>query len=156
MEEKIEKHVAAGIGEILWDLLPSGKILGGAPANFAFHLNSLGISSLPISAIGNDELGDEIISSLNYYSLSSELIQITPDFETGIVEVEVDNAGKPSYTIIENVAWDNIKIFNGLLDIAEKCKSVCFGSLAQRNQVSKNTIQQFVARTPDECKEFLI
>ena len=151
MEEKIIEHVAVGIGEILWDLLPSGKMLGGAPANFAYQLNSLGISSYPISSIGRDDLGEEIISVLKSNSLSSKYIQLNPNFDTGIVNVKLDENGKPSYKIIEDVAWDNINLTSDLVSLAKKTSAICFGSLAQRNVESQNTIQEILCETPSDC-----
>ena len=90
-----KEKIVVGLGEILWDLLPSGKVLGGAPANFAYQLNSLGITSYPVSAVGTDDLGDEIINSLESNSLSAEYIQKNSSYPTGTVEVELDESGKP-------------------------------------------------------------
>jgi fructokinase len=147
----INDKIGVGIGEILWDLLPTGKILGGAPANFAFHLNSLGIKSFPVSAVGSDDLGNEILGSLKHKSLSTDYIQINSDFSTGTVDVKLDETGKPVYIIHQNVAWDNI-VFNDMLEeLASKCNAVCFGSLAQRNDASRKTIFEFLSKTSDKA-----
>ena len=142
---------ACGLGEILWDLFPSGKVLGGAPANFAYQINSLGINGLPISSVGSDKLGNEIVKVLSQKSLSTELVQINPNYNTGIVEVSLDDSGIPTYAIKENVAWDNIQYTNALKQAAMKCSALCFGSLAQRNETSRNSIMKFIADAPLDC-----
>ena len=141
--------LAAGLGEILWDMFPSGKVLGGAPSNFAYQLNSLGLKCIPVSSVGSDGLGEEIISSLTNKSLSTEYIQVNQKYNTGVVEVTVDNEGKPSYIIKENVAWDNIEFDLKLQNLIKSCSAVCFGSLAQRSEVSRNTIMKFLSELPE-------
>lgn len=142
--------ITIGLGEVLWDMFPSGKVLGGAPSNFAYHLNSLGINCIPVSSVGSDSLGEEIISSLTNKSLSIEYIQVNPNYNTGVVEVKVDNEGKPSYIIKENVAWDNIEFDLKLKNLTKRCSAVCFGSLAQRSEISRNTIKKFLTELPDD------
>lgn len=144
-----KEMIAVGLGEILWDLLPAGKVLGGAPANFAFQLNSLGIISYPVSAVGDDDLGDEIINSLESNSLSTEFIQKNSSYPTGTVVVDLDESGKPVYTIHQNVAWDNIEFENKLGELAAKCDAVCFGSLAQRSWTSRKTIIEYLSKTSE-------
>ncbi|CAH0995169.1 ATP-dependent 6-phosphofructokinase [Emticicia aquatica] len=133
-------------GEVLWDLLPSGKIAGGAPMNVAVHATQLGLNATMISAVGNDDLGDGIKSFLESRQLSIENIQTLNDKQTGIVEVVLNEKGSPTYTIIEPVAWD----FIGLTDSAEKkvieADALVFGSLALRNEISKNTILALQAK----------
>ena len=147
----MENNVVVGLGEILWDIFPTGKVLGGAPANFAFHINSLGMSGIPLSAVGNDKLGKEIISTLSNRSLNTEYLQINPKFDSGTVEVTLDESGIPTYVIMENVAWDNIEFSSDFKDMAEKCKAACFGSLAQRNDVSRATILKFLEGCNEDC-----
>ncbi|MDX1700900.1 MAG: carbohydrate kinase [Melioribacteraceae bacterium] len=147
----MKEKLAVGLGEILWDIFPSGKVLGGAPANFAYQINSLGIRGLPISSVGSDMLGKEIINVLSEKSLSTELLQVNHNFETGKVEVTLDNSGIPTYEIKENVAWDNIDFTFELKKAAKKCDAICFGSLAQRNEKSRNTIMKFLADTSPNC-----
>lgn len=144
MTEK--KFKIIGIGEILWDLLPSGKQLGGAPANFAYISNQLGNQGLVLSRIGNDGLGSEILTELKTKTLSTNSIQIDENYQTGIVSVVLEN-GQPSYEIVENVSWDFLDLNENWREIAEKSDAVCFGSLAQRHEVSRKTIREFVNLT---------
>ncbi len=129
-------------GEVLWDILPSGKIAGGAPMNVAVHATQLGLTASMISAVGNDELGEGIKAFLSSRGLSSENIQTTNDYQTGIVEVTLDQKGSPSYTIIEPVAWDFIKLTDVAQKAVQQADALVFGSLALRNEVSKNTLLQ--------------
>ena len=138
-----------GLGEILWDKLPQGRQLGGAPANFAYHVSKLGYHGMIVSAIGNDSLGEEIKTFLEEKNINSHLMRV--DYPTGVVEVELNDAGVPSYDIVEGVAWDNIPFTSCLNEIANRAVAVCFGSLAQRNGVSRNTIQQFIESLPEQC-----
>jgi fructokinase len=141
----------AGVGEILWDLLPAGKQLGGAPANFAYHAQALGARSEVVSAISNDALGKEILARLKAIEVSTEYISIDKDHPTGTVEVRLDRHGKPDFIIHSNVAWDYIPFSERLEQLAKKLDAVCFGSLAQRSSMSKNTIQKFITSTSDKC-----
>ena len=137
-------NVIVGLGEILWDMLPSGKALGGAPANFAFHAKELGESSVVISCVGNDEMGREIISSLENMDMSTEFLYIDKTHPTGVVSVTTNKEMKPSYLIQEGVAWDYIPTSELLSELAFKSTAVCFGTAAQRSQLSRMTIQKFV------------
>jgi len=143
------KNVIVGIGEILWDMLPGGKVLGGAPANFAYHASQLGFHGYAVSAIGQDELGQEISDSLIQKDLRHDIQAI--NYPTGTVKVTLDNAGIPQYEICENVAWDNIPFSASLEALARESRTVCFGSLAQRNDVSRKTIQRFLSLVPDDA-----
>lgn len=143
------KHLVVGLGEILWDCLPEGKKLGGAPANFAFHAGMLGADTVAISAIGRDALGDEILRELDGKGLKYLLPRV--EQETGTVQVTLDSEGIPSYEIKTDVAWDNIPFSTEIKHLAEKCSCVCFGSLAQRSEVSRNTIREFLRHTPKDC-----
>ncbi len=142
------KDIVVGMGEVLWDVLPEGKKIGGAPANFAYHVSQFGLSSCAVSAIGNDALGKEIIENFTSKGLKY-LIEEVP-YPTGTVQVEIDQAGIPQYEIKENVAWDNIPYTTRLESLAQNTKAVCFGSLAQRNVVSRNTINRFLDAMPQE------
>ena len=139
-------NLVIGMGESLWDVLPSGKKIGGAPANFAFHVSQFGLTSCVVSAIGDDALGNEIIENFTSKGLN-QYIEKVP-YPTGTVQVEIDQAGIPQYDIKENVAWDNIPYSPQLEAIAKKTKAVCFGSLAQRNIVSRTTINKFLDAMP--------
>lgn len=144
-----EKRYIVGLGETLWDVLPEGKKLGGAPANFAYHAGQYGGCSMAVSALGDDKLGDETIEALDSKQLNHLMPRVP--YPTGTVQVELDAEGVPTYDIKENVAWDNIPCNNDIMKVARNCRAVCFGSLAQRNVVSRQTIQSFVKATPKDC-----
>ena len=142
-----------GLGEILWDMLPQGIVLGGAPANFAYHTTQFGFDGIAVSAIGDDVLGEEIVRNLNEKKLN-HLLE-TVGFPTGTVQVLLDAEGVPQYKICENVAWDNIPFSSKTAELATNCVAVCFGSLAQRNEVSRTTILKFLDLVPfDSLKIF--
>ena len=143
------KNIIVGLGEILWDLLPGGKVLGGAPANFAYQTSQFGFEGYAVSAIGNDALGDEIIDSLKSKSLKHCIERV--DYPTGTVQVTLDGKGIPQYEICENVAWDNIPFTPEIEDLARKASTVCFGSLAQRSEVSHKTILRFLELLPEDA-----
>lgn len=136
-----------GMGEALWDCLPEGRKIGGAPANFAYHVGQFGFESMAVSAIGDDELGREIVEKFNQRNLNFRLDTVA--YPTGTVQVTLDEKGIPCYEIMENVAWDNIPYSAELEEIARDCRAVCFGSLAQRSEVSRNTINRFLDAMPD-------
>lgn len=140
--------IIVGMGEALWDVLPEGKKIGGAPANFAYHVSQFGLPSCVVSAIGDDKLGAEIIENFNAKGLQ-QLIETVP-YPTGTVQVEIDQAGIPQYEIKENVAWDNIPYTARLENLAQRTRAVCFGSLAQRSVVSRTTINRFLDATPHD------
>ncbi|WP_287677873.1 carbohydrate kinase [Bacteroides sp.] len=145
---KTKRNLVVGIGEALWDILPEGKKLGGAPANFAYHVSQFGLESMVVSAIGKDKLGNEILENLSEKKLNMLIEEV--QYPTGTVQVELDNEGIPCYDIKENVAWDNIPFTDKLKSIAEKTTAVCFGSLAQRNIVSRETINTFLNLIPNK------
>ncbi|MCH5228638.1 MAG: carbohydrate kinase [Muribaculaceae bacterium] len=143
----MEKNkVVVGMGEALWDVLPEGKKIGGAPANFAYHVSQFGLPSCVVSAVGNDTLGKEIIENFTSKGLNYSLAEVP--YPTGTVQVEIDQAGIPQYDIKENVAWDNIPFTENLKTLASKTQAFCFGSLAQRNIVSRTTINEFLDEMP--------
>lgn len=143
-----------GMGEALWDVLPEGKKIGGAPANFAYHVSQFGLNSCVVSAVGEDKLGDEILDNFDGKKLN-RIIE-TVQYPTGTVQVEIDQSGVPQYEIKENVAWDNIPYTARLESLAEKTKAVCFGSLAQRSVVSRNTINRFLDAIPAENEPLIV
>ena len=145
----MEKRIIVGLGEALWDCLPEGRKLGGAPANFAYHTSQFGNEAYAVSAVGNDELGDETIQAFEEKKLNYALPRV--DFPTGTVQVTLDGDGIPSYDIKEGAAWDNIPFTPELEALARRCRAVCFGSLAQRNAVSRQTIYRFLDSTPKDC-----
>jgi len=140
------ENVIVGIGEILWDVFPNGKVLGGAPANFAYHVSQFGYEGYAVSAIGNDPLGNEIIDNLSSKDLKY-LVERTP-YATGTVQVTLNGKGIPQYEICENVAWDNIPFTAEMEALARRTQTVCFGSLAQRNNFSRTTINRFLDCVP--------
>lgn len=142
----IVNDIVVGMGEALWDVLPEGKKIGGAPANFAYHVSQFGLPSCVVSAVGSDLLGKEIVENFISKGLN-HLIEEVP-YPTGTVLVELDEAGVPQYEIKENVAWDNIPYTERLESLARRTKAVCFGSLAQRNVVSRQTINRFLDAMP--------
>ena len=146
------KKVIVGIGEILWDMLPSGKALGGAPANFAYHAMRFGEEGWAVSAVGDDALGREILDIVASKKLKN-LIAIS-DKPTGTVEVELDSRGVPSYNIMEDVAWDNIPFTPEMEGLAKRADAVCYGSLVQRMK-SRESVLRFVrAMRPEALKVF--
>lgn len=145
----MNKYVV-GIGEVLWDCIEEGQIiirqLGGAPGNFAFHIKQFGLNSCAISAIGEDKDGRDIEIVFQKKNIPYLLPHV--DYETGRVLVKKDKNGQPQYTIIENRAWDYIPWKEEMKEIAANTQAVCFGSLAQRNPISRKTIYQFLDATP--------
>ena len=138
--------IVVGMGEALWDMLPEGKKIGGAPANFAYHVSQFGLDSRVVSAVGEDELGAEILKNFREKKLNC-MIETVP-YPTGTVQVELDINGVPCYDIREGVAWDNIPFTPALEGLARQTRAVCFGSLAQRNVVSRETIYKFLDTMP--------
>ena len=136
------KRYVVGLGEALWDVLPEGKKLGGAPANFAYHSGQfLGSdNTIAISALGEDKLAEETIEALKDHELNYFMPRVP--YPTGTVQVQLDEQGIPTYDIKENVAWDNIPLTPEIEEIARNCRAVCFGSLAQRNVVSRENIHR--------------
>lgn len=146
--------IVVGMGEALWDVLPEEKKIGGAPANFAYHVSQFGLPSCVVSAIGDDALGKEIIENFTSKGLD-QLIAEVP-YPTGTVQVEIDQTGIPLYDIKENVAWDNIPYTEHLDALAKRTKAVCFGSLAQRNVVSRETINHFLDTMPKDDDSLIV
>ncbi|MBU3856150.1 MULTISPECIES: carbohydrate kinase family protein [Bacteroides] len=147
--------IVVGMGEALWDVLPEGKKLGGAPANFAYHISQFGLESRVVSAVGDDKLGIEILDNFREKKLNG-MIEVVP-YPTGTVQVELDAEGVPCYDIKEGVAWDNIPFTPALEGLARQTRAVCFGSLAQRSVVSRETINRFLDVMPEgdgQCKIF--
>ena len=139
--------IIVGMGEALWDVLPEGKKIGGAPANFAYHVSQFGFDSRVVSAVGCDADGQEILDVFAQKKLTCEIEQV--DYPTGTVQVTLDAVGVPCYEIKEGVAWDNIPFTDDLKRLALSTRAVCFGSLAQRSPVSRATIQRFLDTMPD-------
>lgn len=139
-----------GIGEILWDVFPEGRQLGGAPGNFAYHVHQHGIPAAPVSAVGHDEPGEDILTELEKRGVDTRFIARV-EHPTGSVQVELDEKGKPEYDIKENVAWDHLPVTDRLLELARSARALCFGSLAQRMPPSRKTIEALLAAAGDEA-----
>ena len=145
-----QAHTVVGIGEILWDLLPSGRQLGGAPANFAYCSHLLGENAIVVSRVGDDLLGREIRKKLTKATIGDQFLQADSLHRTGVVQVRLDALGQPTFEIVQPVAWDFIDWTPELQRLASEVDAVCFGSLAQRSAESRCTIRNFIAATrPD-------
>ncbi|HVO58156.1 MAG TPA: carbohydrate kinase [Dongiaceae bacterium] len=142
------RPIVVGLGELLWDLFPQGKQLGGAPANFAYITALLGDTGIIASRIGDDKLGQEALWHLKSSGLDVSRIQRDARHPTGTVKVEVDAKGQPEYHITENVAWDFLEFSEDWISLARSAHAVCFGSLAQRSDVSRKAIRAFLAALP--------
>jgi len=142
------KFNIVGIGEVLWDLLPSGMKLGGAPANFACHAHALGAEACVVTRVGNDELGDDIFKRLAAQGIGSGTVQLDPVAATGVVTVTLSETGIPQYIIHENAAWDRLAVTPAATAAIQAADAVCFGSLAQRSEPARTSIQQLVAAAP--------
>jgi fructokinase len=145
------KRIAA-FGELLWDFLPTGKVLGGAPANFIYRINSFGDQGTLLSKVGNDKAGREAREALRKLGLSDENIQTDYEFPTGSVKVKIDRNGIPDFNIITDVAYDHIEINAEMIDAFRQADCVCFGTLVQRYGISKNTLRELVHEAPDVIK----
>lgn len=130
------------IGELLWDSLPAGLFLGGAPFNVACHLRSAGIIATMVTRIGADQLGDEAYRRVARYGVRTDLLQVDPLLPTGFVRVTVGESGSASYHIVEPAAWDNLEVTRSLLERAAVAKAIVFGTLAQRNAVTRATVRR--------------
>ena len=130
------------VGEVLWDALPEGLFLGGAPFNVACHLRAAGVPAAMVSRVGNDQLGEEALRRGGRYGVGVDLVQVDPSRPTGFVNVTVDAAGNPAYEIVEPAAWDAIEATDELIARAAAARAIVFGSLAQRNALSRRTIER--------------
>jgi fructokinase len=145
------RHIVVGLGELLWDLFPTGEQLGGAPANFAYITSLLGDEGIPASRLGEDSLGASAIHRLGKLGLSTEFIQKDADHPTGTVKVELDGTGQPRFGISESVAWDYLEWTPQWQNLAQQADAVCFGSLAQRSEQSRRTIRRFLRALPKKA-----
>lgn len=137
-----------GLGEVLWDLLPSGKVLGGAPANFAYMTNVLGDEGIVASRVGNDELGHEACRVMQSLGLNTAYVQRDDEHETGTAVVSIDAAGQPNFTIKESAAWDFLQWTAEWQELSSRADVICFGSLAQRSPASAGAVESFLQNAP--------
>ena len=140
-----------GIGELLWDMLPIGKVVGGAPGNFVYHATRLGAQGCVISAIGNDALGEELLKELNRNDVGHCLTR--SPYPTGTVQVTLKN-GIPSYEIVEDAAWDHIQVSEESIALMKKADAVCFGTLALRGEESRKTLEKLLSYLPEKAMVF--
>lgn len=140
-----------GIGEVLWDLMPAGRQLGGAPANFAFHARSLGAEAFVVTRVGEDSLGREILERFKEREIAGDAVQMDAGKPTGTVAVSLQGSGVPQFTITEDVAWDRLALTAAAREMIRAADAICFGSLAQRNPVSRTAIQQLMAAAPSDA-----
>jgi len=145
------KKIAA-FGELLWDLLPNGKVLGGAPANFIYRINSFGDEGTLLSKVGDDKAGREARLALRNLGVSDENIQTDHEFPTGSVKIKIDADGNPDFNIITDVAYDHIEINTEMIDAFSQADCVCFGTLVQRYGISKNTLRELIHESPNVVK----
>jgi fructokinase len=142
-----ESPLMVGLGEVLWDLLPSGKALGGAPANFAYMATIFGNRGIVASRLGNDDLGHEVYKAMNNVGLDTTYVQVDAQHETGVAGVLLDSEGQPNFTIKRQVAWDFLQWTPAWEDLSSRADVVCYGSLAQRSKTSASTIEHFLQNT---------
>jgi len=143
--------LVVGIGELLWDTFPEGRQIGGAPANFAYHCQLLGANAVIVSAVGIDGAGRDLLEALGDRGLNTAQVATDQAHPTGAVLVDLDLNGVPSYIIEENAAWDYLEPTSALFDVASQADAVCFGTLAQRSQHSRETILSFLQATRPDC-----
>ncbi len=146
-----KKPLTLSLGEVLWDMLPDGKALGGAPTNVAWHASQLGADAHVVSAVGDDSLGKEILVQLNDMGLKLNAVATVPGKKTGTVEASLDAGGNASYVIHENVAWDFLPVTPEILDLASRADAVNFGSLAQRTALGQEATQTILAAVKPEA-----
>jgi fructokinase len=150
-----ERFTVVGLGEVLWDMLPDGAQFGGAPANFACHAAMLGAEAFVVSRVGDDELGERAIAALRRDGVETRYVGRSREYPTGTVQVELDETGSPRFAIAEAVAWDRIAWSDDLEGLARRADAVCFGTLAQRGEMSRRTIRRLLASTGPDCLRIL-
>ena len=157
-DRELQEHtstVTVGLGELIWDYLPDGKQLGGAPTNFAYVSRLLGHESIVASRIGTDDLGGEALERLAALGVSTEYLQLDPDHPTGTVRVRLDDEGEASFALNENSAWDYLEWTDRWAELAGRADIVCFGTLGQRRESARQTILRFLEATrPDALRVF--
>jgi fructokinase len=148
-------YTVVGLGELLWDIFPQGKQLGGAPANFAYITSLLGDHGIVASRVGADELGEEATRRLQHLRLPTDFLQTDSRYPTGTVNVRVDENGQPQYEITQHVAWDFFELTREWRTLAGQASAVCFGTLAQRSPSSRRAIVEFLkAARPSAIRVF--
>lgn len=149
MSHSKQSKTVAGIGELLWDVSPSSRLIGGAPANFAWHCLQLGAEAYPVTCISTDASGHEMRDELHRKGINTSYISENPNFPTGVAKVTLDHHGKASFEIVENSAWDHLTCDEHLKALAARLDAVCFGSLSQRSPIARKSIHSFICQMPD-------
>ncbi len=147
----MSKPIVVSLGELLWDMLPTGKRAGGAPVNFIYHASMNGAEGIAVSAVGEDTLGDELLEAVSNAGINS-MVQRN-DWPTSTVEVELTN-GIPEYTIVKNVAWDHLHCTHELIDTISKADAICFGTLGLRSPESHDTIIELLGNAKPNAMKF--
>jgi fructokinase len=151
----MRKFTVVGLGELLWDMFPKGRQLGGAPANFAYMTSLLGDEGIVASRVGSDDLGEDARQRLQHLALSTACIQVDPTYRTGIAQLEIDSKGQPTFQFAEPAAWDAFEWTAAWQALAQRADAVCFGSLAQRCAQSRQTMHSFLKSIrPDTTRVF--
>lgn len=146
---KDEPTIAIGLGEVLWDCFPDEERPGGAPANFAFHCEQLGFQGIVCSRVGNDDLGKRYLEHLRRNGLLTEFVLLDEKYQTGRVDVTLDEEKQPTYTFVEDVAWDHLVMTDAIEKLLENAEVICFGTLAQRSSTSRKMIHQCLSIAKD-------
>ena len=141
-------------GEVLWDSLPRGLFPGGAPINVAYHLKQLGSLPIPVTAVGDDFLGRDLLLRMQRWGLRTDFVSVLAHKSTGAVQAKLDARGTASYTILEDVAWDWIEISPALETVASQCSAVVYGSLAQRTKNNQQQLVRLMEQAPHAMKVF--
>ena len=146
----MKQNIIAGIGELLWDVLPDSEQLGGAPINFAYHVSALGAEAVAISTIGNDNRGEKALKDLQNKGVDTSYISVLEQFDTGYVTARVDVKGIATYEFPDDVAWDHLAINPAAQQVAGELKAICFGTLAQRSASARSTIQRYLGTAAEK------
>ncbi len=147
----MKKFLIAGIGELLWDVLPHGEVLGGAPVNFACHVNQLGATGIPVSTVGDDDRGRKALATLTASGMDVEGISVVPKVATGFVAARLDENGCARYHFPDDVAWDHLTITPYAQKVKPKLDAVCFGTLVQRGDHSRTALYAYLDSLPEQC-----
>lgn len=151
----MKQYTIAGIGELLWDVLPDGEVIGGAPVNFAYHVSALGAKGIPITTIGGDARGQKALAELQKRGIDIAAIAISDEYPTGYVSVVLDKEGKASYLFPDELAWDHLLINDYAARLNTRLDAICFGSLAQRSERSRQVIYEYLnSLRPETVKVF--
>ncbi len=139
-------------GELIWDIFSDGKKLGGAPMNFVYRVNALGDNGFLVSRVGKDEQGEEALNMLRHLGVTNDFVQIDPELPTGKATIRIGSEGRPVYQIESNLAFDHIELSDDVLKLVKDADCLFFGTLVQRCDISRNTLQEIIAAVPGSLK----